>query len=700
MNPDKLPFCLDSSHPVANIPLLFNQTKPNHIELLRIDFEKNINETIKLSPREIKTSRKVHDENMLSINYPARKPGLYRLHKIIDNTKLEVQRRMSDTLVVKCPRAVIKSSVTHKCYGDLSDLTMEIHGTPPLKVRYYRITNGDRSVHHLQNIQPENFISPLIGTPRNSPSLSTDQDFSWGKSHRMTVQLNESMMVTGNWIYSVDQIHDATGNIANFSSVYSSDEDEIDYAYSKADNLEKVFIVHERPVASLKNCDSGNPMMVANGKVKEMLVEYQSMPYKVSDQTLKGDSHTIRWKFSSDDKLIETGDHGKEAIFEEFFAQTQNQHPRIKKTGLYTLTGVKNKYCEGIVKEPASCLLLNPPEPQLSIHAEKISDNCAGNSVGLLVDLNFIGTPPFVLKYDITTHSGTSSRYLEVNGLRHQLELKPMDAGHFKYQFTSVDDQVYKGYSLRDKGLVLEQDVKPPAFAELIHPQTKIEACLEEPVQMTVKLTGEKPFTLEHEIIHDGRRKKSKTTGIESSTFTIKTDPLLKGGEYTLAITSVQDNNGCKIFLESEAKFTVRRQRPRAAFGKLEGDFKITAVEGKFVELPLRLTGRAPWTVKYRLIGDETGKFAEKIAKATNDMILVNQRGKYELLEVSDDQCPGTIDTTASQFVIDWFPRPQIKVVDTSAMAEDNGKYVKREVCENDIDSIRVNLVGKYQNAI
>lgn len=703
MNPDRLPFCIDSSHPIAKIPMFFNQTKPNYIELTRIDFDTNINETIVLTQKEIKKIKNLQEENLLSIYYTTKKAGLYRLSKVIDNTKLEVQRSMSDTLVVKCPQAMIKSSAVNKCAGDLSDLKIEIEGTPPLKVLYTRVANGIESGHYFPNVQPENFVSPLIGSTDSHLLVPGDSDVSWGKSHRMSVPLNETMMVTGAWLYSIDQIHDAAGNIANFSSGINSGGEDSERALTKDDRLEQSLTVHDRPLVFFNTCNSEKPLMVAKGKTKQMPIEYQATSRKSTEHNLHDTSHLVTWKFSPSESLSKSGDHGKNAAREEYFAHSSIDHPIIRETGLYTLTGVRSKYCEGIVQEPASCLLINPPEPDLTIIAENISDNCAGNSVGLLVDLNLIGSPPFTLKYNIFTQSGTTSKYIEIDGLRHQLELKPIEAGHFKYQFISISDEVYKDYSLLDKSLILEQDVKPPAFAELRVPQSTIDACLEEPVHLNVKLTGEKPFVLEYEVIHEGRRKKLKASGIDSSTFTIKTDPLSKGGEYTLALTSIQDNTDCKIFLKSQAKFNVQRQRPKAAFGKLDGSFKAVAVEGREVEIPLRLSGRAPWNIKYRMEINETGKIMEKVAKSTNDVLRVNQNGKYEILEVSDDQCPGSIEKTSSKFEVEWFPRPYVTLADTAAITFGDGKFVKREICEGDIDTLQVKLIGsppfnvKYQ---
>ncbi len=684
MNPKGLPFCLDSQHSSVQIPLFFNQTIPKHVELLRIDFDTNTNETIVLSSKEVNRARKEED-GLLAINYIAKKTGIYRLYKVIDRTKLEVQRRMSDTLVVSCPKASVKSGASDKCLGDLSDLTMEIEGIPPLKIVYTRTANLDQSVHHFQSIQPENFISPLIGaTGPGTLVPAGTQDVSWARSQRISVPLNESMTRSGHWVYSIDEIHDATGNIATFT-VSGEDGEHI---YPKRAYLEQALNVHERPIARLAGCDSRNPIMVANGKTAELPVSY-SLPGRAPDDT----SHTLTWKFSPLDTLTKSGDHGEEVTIEQYSAKSAHNNPRIREAGLYTLTGVKSKVCEGEVREPASCLLLNPPEPELTLSAENINDKCAGNSIGLLVDLDLIGTPPFVVRYDIVTRSGTESKYEKVSGLRHQLELKPRNAGHFKYHFTSIDDAVYKGHPL--KGLVLEQDVKPPASARLRSPSTTIDACIEEPVELNVELSGEMPFTLEYELVHGGKRKKTKVPNIETDLFQISTEPLVKGGEYSLALTSIQDKTGCKIFLNSEVKFTVRRQRPKASFGQLEGKYNTVEVEGRTIGLPLRLTGRAPWSIKYRNLNDTSGKIYEKEARSNNDFIRISEGGVYELVEVYDDQCPGTVDPTASVFEVDWFSRPRIHFADTTAVISDGQKFVKREICEGDIDSVEVNLIGR-----
>jgi nucleoporin POM152 len=623
----------------------------------------------------------------LVLEYAVKKPGVYRLQKVVDESNLEVQTPKSDTLVVNCPKAVIKPSTSNRCIGDLSDLTIEVKGTPPMKIVYSRTVNKEDQSFHFQSIQPEHLISPLLGSNAAS-ALVTDfeQDLSWGRSHSIDVRLNESMTTSGKWIYSIDEVHDAAGNVANFST----EREDGEQSNPKQVRLAHSLTVHERPVAQLKGCDTNHPLKVASGVSAIFPVEFGTIGSSPEDT-----KHTVKWYFSPLDKLTASGDHGEDVIVEVFVSKGPRQKPKISRPGLYTLKSITSQFCEGEVKEPASCLLLNPPEPNLSITSEDIYDKCAGNSIGLLVDLDLTGTPPFVVHYEIEKNKQKKSHKVRVDGLRHQLELKPSDAGHFIYRFEAIDDYVYGYRPLNSQALTLEQDVKPPASAYLRKPPGEITSCIEERIDMKVSLQGEPPFTLEYELIHNGKRKKEKATDIEENTFTISTEPLIQGGDYSLALASVQDKTGCKIFLNDEAKISVRQQRPKASFGLLDGKRKVTALEGEKVKLPLRLEGVPPLHIIYRRINDSSGQIVKIDKQSTNDILQVDQRGVYELVDVADSLCPGSVDASTATFEVDWVPRPEIKLAENAGLTLEGGKYIKSEVCEGDIDAVELSLTGK-----
>lgn len=698
LNPDLHSYCVDKLHPTVKLPIRLNQTDPIYMELLRIDFTTNKNESIVIQGKELLNLKKHAEkqrskgEESLLLDYTVKKPGLYRLNKIMEKGGIEVQRRMSDTLVVTCPKALIKPSQQDKCIGDLSDLTIEVSGTPPLKIVYGRTINRKDESFHFQSLQPEDLVSPLVGSSRASRLVATSQeDVSWGQAHPVQVKLNESMSTAGQWLYSIDEVHDAAGNVANFSARGEDGE----HIYPRGAQLERAFTVHERPVAQLALRDNSNQIRVAMGHSAEMPLKFSSLNGGPEDK-----GHTITWQFSPIDTLTADGDHGEQSTYEEFIATSPRQRPRISRAGLYTLRSINSQYCEGEIREPASILLVHPPKPDLTISSQDIHDKCADSSIGLMVDLDLSGTPPFVVHYEQKQRGRPVEHFrANVDGSRFQLELKPHEAGHFTYRFTSIDDGVYKNHPLKGSEYTLEQDVKPPASAAFVNAD-EVMSCIDEPIKQNVILHGEPPFTLEYELVHNSKRKKQKVADINAYTYTIETENLSKGGEYTLALTSIQDKNGCKIFLNNEVKINIRRQKPKASWSQLEAKRSVMTLEDKKVDLPLRLEGEAPWTIVYRNLNKPEAGDITVHKKRSNDHVTVSERGVFELVSVRDRQCPGSVDTAAAKFEVNWIDRPQLKIADSSGVKREGNKYIKREVCEGDVDALELRFSGQYSYSI
>ncbi|KAI9788707.1 MAG: hypothetical protein M1835_002139 [Candelina submexicana] len=697
LNPQQDSFCLGSLKSTINLPIRLNQTNPILIEILRFDLDTNQNETIVIPAKQAKRLKKqadrVHPKNDLAspryLSYPIRKTGMYRLRKVVDESKLEVQRRMSDTLVVPCPKASIRPAKQDKCKGELSDLFLDVEGTPPLKIKYSRAGNREDRGFSFQSIQPENLDSPLVRQRTSGALITRDNiDLTWARSHLISVPLNESLSTSGTWMYSIDEVHDACGNVAN----YSRHDLDADHGSQRASHLQQIFNVHERPRAALKGCTPQHPLRVAKGQTVNLPVEYGS----TGRGEIPGASHTLSYVFTPLEDMKSDGEHAPDALLESATVKNIHQSPGIRQPGLYTLKSIATQRCSGEVLEPTSCLLLNPPEPDLNIDTENIYDKCAGNSVGLLVDLDLIGTPPFTVIYNEQRVGDKQlfMRRVSVERLRGQLELTPSKAGRYIYHFLEVNDAVYKAHSVRHKDLILEQDVKPPASAHFLDLNSRMTACIEEPVSVNVKLQGEGPWALDYELVHGGRRSKYSIKEIESDTCTIMTDKLIDGGEYSLALTSVTDRSGCKIFLGEDAKIDVRRQRPKASFGQIEGKRMISSLELQKVKIPLRLTGEPPWTVQFRNTKDEAATPVEKIMQKNNDLLEVSDEGMYEIIDVHDASCPGSVDHSADAFAVEWIPRPSIKVAESALVERLGEKYIKKAVCEGDEDAVDISLSG------
>lgn len=696
LNQDRQAFCIDGTSE-ARLPITINATSPISIDIVRIDLETQVNETIHLSKSQIKT---MHKEASRMITYSegpnepktlyhsVKKPGIYFLQKVIDETNLEVSRkRLAHTVVVLCPKASVKQSSSNKCKGELSNVEMEVTGTPPLRVKYRKMVNKALIESSFESIQPEDFFSPLSKQDSNALIVPNRIDVDWARTRHVPVPLSEHLGIAGDWVYSIDEVQDGFGNKVEYSK---HDQDEQERARSKnAGNLHQVITVHERPKANLKGCSPHTPLKIAKGKQADLPVQYGS----TGKDSISNTAYQLQYMFTSEAELSPSGEHSAHPQKQSFTAKNSKQQPLIREPGLYTLTGVSTEFCEGEVMEPASCLLQNPPEPGLVISHEDIFDKCAGSAIGLRVSLDLAGTPPFKISYK-TVWSGDSKHPriepVTVAGHRGQLELTPMYAGHYKYEFLEISDAHYGPRSL--KGLVLEQDVKPSASAKFLNAKPKYQACINEQIKLDVGLSGEAPYTLDYEIMHAGKRKTQQLRDLGGDRAEITTPSLVDGGDYTVALVSITDRMGCKEFLKAETHITVRHQTPKVAFSTIDGDRSIDMLEGNKLELPLRLTtGEAPWTIDYI---DASGHSRQLKASKPNEKLPISEPGVYTLTGLRDAMCPGQVDEAANEFKVSVIPRPEMRIVRSDGETEMSNTLQKQGICEGDEDSVDMLFKG------
>ncbi|KAF9887125.1 hypothetical protein FE257_010500 [Aspergillus nanangensis] len=688
LNPDQIPLCLDSQKSAVNIPIRVNQTDPILIELLRLDFNTGDNETISISAKQLKQlkrqSNKASPSSKNSLHrdlpLPVRRPGIYRLQRVVDESNLDVYVRMSDTPVLSCPRALIKNSHTHKCRGELSNLVLTVEGTPPLKIKYSRQVNRHDRGFSFQNIQPDHLRSPLLSQKTPATLFNArEPDVAWAQSQIIELPLNESLNIGGEWLYSIEEVHDGGGNVANYSTLL----DEADRQPSKSMSQWHQFSVHERPRLSLTGCNAQQFIEVARGDSVDLPIKYHE-----AGQGYEADGpFSLMYSFSGNTQESDDGSPGK---VRQLSLKTMDQRPHIKESGWYNIKSVSSQFCAGEVLEPSSCFLHNPPEPELTVKYEKIFDKCANNPVGLLVDLDLTGSPPFRLRYVVEHSKGVETKSQTIDGLRAQLDLTPSAAGFYRYRFLDVADAVYAPRSLKDKTPVLEQDVKPPASAHFLGSRALRKACFGEPVSVDVAFLGESPWTLQYELVHNGKKTKHVLES-ESDVSSIVTEKLVSGGEYSLVLTSVKDRSNCKRALKDTIRVDARSKPPHVLFGEIEKSRKYSALQGSKVDIPLRLSGERPWIVKYKMATDSST--IEKTFWQENSVLSVRQEGRYELIAVSDASCPGSVDHAAKFFDVTWVPRPMITALDGSPLGND-GRLEKRSVCQGDDDSLELRLSG------
>ncbi|KAF2714118.1 hypothetical protein K504DRAFT_399891 [Pleomassaria siparia CBS 279.74] len=690
INPERQSFCLNSTVTQLEIPIRINQTEPVEIELLRIDLESNQNETITIKKKEInallkkarKAARDTDPDSPLMLRHTVKKTGIYLLKKVLDQSKLEVRPRLSNAVVAACPSARVKPTGPNRCRNDLSDVTLEVEGIPPLSIKY-RLTVNDkpREASEFQSLQPDGYNTPLSKHIPQALIRTGREDASWARSQKVTVSLNETLMNSGVWEYAIEEVKDALGNFVSYIST-----DDEDRPRSKLTTLPQSFQVHERPNAVLDGCNAQRPIRIAKGSPALLPVKFTS-----TGRHPINSPHTVEYLFTPEADILMDGYHASTAKLETQTLKSTRELPKIIESGLYTIKHVSTEFCTGEVLEPASCLLQNPPEPELSLSAENIEDKCAGNPIGLRVGLDLIGSPPFRVKYTRAKDGRKlAPEYLTIDSLRGSHEFKPIDAGHYTYTFDTIRDSVYGERNLKD--LTLKQSVKPPASAHFERESLSQNACIDEIAEFDVDLRGEGPWKLEYELVHNGKRKKHFVE-VEDDHYRIKTQKLASGGDYTVSLASITDKSNCKVLLREEAKVSVRNERPKAYFGHIEGKQSVMALEGlKTVELPLRLTGTGPWKLQYKTTDSEEIKTT--MVRKPNDPLAITSEGTYELLGVYDSICPGFIDDRASQFTVTWVPRPKLTIPTSDTMLFEGGNYVKEAVCEGDEDTFDVALTG------
>jgi len=680
------------------IPILINQTEPVEMELIRIDAETNHNETILLKRGELKgllnkarkaTKKKTVDPaDPLTLRYPVKKRGIYLLKKVLDQSKLEVRPRTSNAVVTICPQARVHSAAGKRCRSDTSNVALEVEGVPPLYVKYRLVVDDQpRGGSEFQNLQPDDYLSPLSRMTSQALVRSDRGDVSWAQSRKVSVPLNEVLATGSRWEYAVEEVQDGLGNLVSFNNV-----DDEDRPKTRTPGTRQSFEVYERPKVYLQGCNPQKPLRVAKGNKARLPIKYASTGKK----PVQG-QHTIEYLFTPEADIVADGQHSTNAEVVKQTMRTTREQPLITKAGLYTIKTVSTEFCSGEVLEPTSCLLQNPPEPELSLTSEDIVGGCAGNPIGLRVSLDFIGTPPFHVVYreQQKGHKDQIHQH-QVGSLRGTIDLRPDDrrpepAGHYTYTFETISDAVYQGKPLDN--LILQQDVRPPASAHFMEGDRPKQACIDDYVDFDVLLMGDGPFKLEYEVVHNGKRNK-RTIETDEQHYTIKTDKLKSGGEYTVALISITDGNNCKDFLkDKEARVQVRHERPKAYFGHIEGKQSVMALEGRKVDLPIRLTGAGPWTLEYKNI--DTDKALKIDVLSANSILGVVEQGTYKLQAVRDSVCPGFIEDKASAFNVGWIARPQISIPNSPSIMLQHGKYFKDAVCEGIDDSFDIALSGK-----
>ncbi|KAI0784950.1 hypothetical protein C8Q75DRAFT_809502 [Abortiporus biennis] len=619
------------------------------------------------------------------------KPGVLRLERVIDSANVEARLAFpTEVTIAPCPRAsfvddgvISPNDVRCAAPGHVSgageqlQFSIDIYGVPPLSLRWIKEVNGRREFFMVEGIEEEALHSR--GEDRRAVGTRTP--------HQVVVPLTVTLDALGTHSYRLEYVTDALGNVVSVISMTSDAK--------QLQSTTRTTTVVRRPTVSFRHCGPGNPAALLVGSETALTIAT-----KDADDLDSPWDITVKYRptlgeekrFKSWSKILTTPVGRRDLTL------------HANSPGEYTITGIKGSHCEGDVLSPDMCKVVERPHPTAEIAWKKIHE-CSGDT-GVSASLVLHGTPPFTVYY--TTQRDKEPPQEKAQNFptsRGELTIQPDRSGHYTFAFTQLSDAHYKKVAL--KGPSIDQVVHPPASADFSPPvsagrsKRRISSCSGNTVDVNVELRGTGPWNLDVQVVGP---KGSEIIHVKNITTPKKTIQVpipsiidRDGGSFEIDLVSVEDSYGCKRPVTvTGIAVNVRRIKPTAKFYGSQDRRQVTILEGDHASLPLRLTGDGPWRVKYRLLQDPT-KIHSIVATSANEELRVEQEGTYEILNISDLQCPGTVVEDSATYRVSWVPRPAAKLSpEIQATYEAyNGSHILPPICEGIPDHVDLDLTGR-----
>lgn len=646
--------------------------------------------------------------------------GVIRLERVLDKENMDVRISRTEALVVECPWASFSSDPstshsaggnadkkfipwpssltsngakdTHKCLGNTEDFGLVVKGLAPLSLTYQQIINGQRKSIKLDGITSAEFLTPLLSvdasTLSEKLSISHRPEYTWAESNSIEIPLNISLTTPGRHTYQLDSLVDACGHRFDFDQPRESYPSQIgfqrEYVHSKTVQ------VHSKSQISFDGCGNidDEPMRLLKGKSVALRMTIQKQPDLPDPPWTVGLSYQPSKSLSQPESTLPSSTPWKkELVFhdlEKIFSATE--------PGIYEITNLQGKYCEGDVLVPSTCLVIEQPTPTIDLNFTSITDKCSGE-IGLHANFLLTGKPPFRLHYLISQLGRPPQQKVKViQHSRDEILIQPDSPGQFEYSFIRLDDQYYQGIEIIGK--TIKQTVHPLAHARFLRggKDENIWSCSGESVQAEIELKGAPPYSVVYQILGESSQ---TMEGISTSYATldigIPERYIKKGGSFVVSLISITDGNGClRNLTVSDLNIEVHRTKPTLKFYGPENHRKVVARQGDVVPLPMRLTGNGPWTIEYAY--NDSEETIKRIIRGPNDDLMVDQAGTYTLKAVHDQHCPGTVDN--SKFQVEWIPKPSLMISPHNTGDLIRGVWIKPAVCEMTDDNIELTLEG------
>ncbi|CCL98085.1 uncharacterized protein FIBRA_00079 [Fibroporia radiculosa] len=648
------------------------------------------------------------------------KPGKLQLDHVFDSSNVETRLVYpSEVTVVPCPRAhfAVDSVFTRRedvrCAipgmtngaGEEVVLDIDVFGVPPLSLRWYKEVGGRRESFMVEGIEDSEHVRHRTPGESSISAVSTSR-----APANLRIPLAVSLDALGTHSYILESVTDSVGNVVHAGTevqvLDGAPEDLLHKASGNEDQnvrlkTHRSITVLRRPGVSFKHCGPGSPTSLLVGA---------DAPLTVS--TIGADELDAPWDIDISYQSPLAEDESPVGIkrnrpWSKGFQTEKGKKDLIlhaSAPGEYHVTRIKGRYCEGDILSPDTCKVIERPLPVAEIEWKRIYE-CSGD-IGVSASLVLHGTPPFQVYYHMQRDNEPSRELSKTfASSRGEITIQPERSGHYVFRFTQISDANYKKVNL--KGPSIDQVVHPPASAEFSNSvpggrgKKKINSCSGSQVDVDIDLRGTGPWNLAVQIVGPKGSEIMQVPNITTSSKTLQL-PIPKaidrdGGSFEIDLVSVEDAYGCKRALSVPGLVVnVRRVQPTARFYGKQSQRHVTILENEEARLPLRLTGDGPWQLRYRR-ADHPDKVYGATLSSPNDELLVGKKGLYELLEVADSQCPGSVVVNDATYRVDHVPRPSARLSPEiqSTFESFNGSHILPPICEGVNDNVDLELTGR-----
>jgi nucleoporin POM152 len=306
------------------------------------------------------------------------KPGVLRLERIIHSSSVDARVVYSTALTVApCPRAsfvddpVLTQGKSIRCAGadpDL-DLAIDIHGVPPLSLRWSKEVNGHQESFTVEGIEAGHRThghGSKEVTDQHKEAGNKGSEVERGIPQSLQVPLTVAVDTIGTHVYTLESVTDGLGNLVHLTSQSSA----LSLAdVSTSSKTRRLLRVLKRASTAFKGCGPGSPAALPIGGDATLTISTKDSdevdaPWEITLQyqpAIQEDGR-VNPKLKPWTKVI-TAD-----------AEHKDAHFRARTPGDYIITSVRGKQCEGDVLSPDVCKVVEMPYPTAEIEWKRIHE--------------------------------------------------------------------------------------------------------------------------------------------------------------------------------------------------------------------------------------------------------------------------------------------------------------------------------------